>query len=396
MHDGGTPSSVSRTGEPHPRKPAGSGQRSGSRGTDRVVEGAARARRGTRPVPPAAELEAQDPDARGLWETTVEPEGGERRTDGITQEMIGVSPRMQRVFRLVAKVAPTESTVLITGESGTGKEMVAASIHLQSARAHRPFVTVNCAAIPEALFESELFGHVRGSFTGAIADKVGLLKRADGGTIFLDEVAEMPLSVQPKLLRALQNGEVRRVGDTESTRIDVRVVAATNRDVKRALAEGQLREDLYYRLSVFHIDLPPLRERREDIPLLANYFRQRFARRLGKRVDRFSERAQYALLHYDYPGNVRELENAVERAVTLADGAEIDPADLPPSFRDPPVLLLREGDAFPYSETMSLPQIEAEHIRRALTHFAGNTTRTAKSLGISRSTLWRKMKHYRI
>ncbi|HTK68683.1 MAG TPA: sigma-54 dependent transcriptional regulator [Candidatus Eisenbacteria bacterium] len=343
----------------------------------------------------AAELEAQDPASRGLWEATVQTDE-ERTPSGITQEMIGVSPRMHRVFRLVAKVAPTESTVLITGESGTGKEMVATSIHLQSARAHKPFVTVNCAAIPETLFESELFGHVRGSFTGAISDKVGLLKRADGGTIFLDEVAEMPLSVQPKLLRALQNGEIRRVGDAESSRIDLRVIAATNLDVKRALAEGRLREDLYYRLSVFHIDLPPLRERREDIPLLANYFRQRFAKRLKKRVERFSERAQYALLHYDYPGNVRELENAIERAVTLADGAEISHMDLPPSFREPSVLVLGEGNAFPYSETLSLAQIEAEHIRRALSHFAGNTTRTARSLGISRSTLWRKMKHYRM
>jgi len=390
MHDGGTPSSVSRTGEPHPRKPGRIGQRSGSRvgARDSVAPHGHTA-------DSAAELEAQDPASRGLWEATVQTDE-ERTPSGITQEMIGVSPRMHRVFRLVAKVAPTESTVLITGESGTGKEMVATSIHLQSARAHKPFVTVNCAAIPETLFESELFGHVRGSFTGAISDKVGLLKRADGGTIFLDEVAEMPLSVQPKLLRALQNGEIRRVGDAESSRIDLRVIAATNLDVKRALAEGRLREDLYYRLSVFHIDLPPLRERREDIPLLANYFRQRFAKRLKKRVERFSERAQYALLHYDYPGNVRELENAIERAVTLADGAEISHMDLPPSFREPSVLVLGEGNAFPYSETLSLAQIEAEHIRRALSHFAGNTTRTARSLGISRSTLWRKMKHYRM
>ena len=389
MHDGRAPSSVSRTGESHPRKAGRIGQRSGPRADARVDE----APHIGRTADSAAELEAQDPASRGLWEATVQTDE-ERTPSGFTQEMIGVSPRMQRVFRLVEKVAPTESTVLITGESGTGKEMVATSIHLQSARAHKPFITVNCTAIPEALFESELFGHVRGSFTGAISDKVGLLKLADGGTIFLDEVAEMPLTVQPKLLRALQNGEIRRVGDTESSRIDVRVIAATNLDVKRALAEGRLREDLYYRLSVFHIDLPPLRERREDIPLLANYFRQRVARRLKKRVERFSERAQYALLHYDYPGNVRELENAVERGVTLAEGPEIGHMDLPPSFREPSVLVLGEGNAFPYSETMSLAQIEAEHIRRALSHFAGNTTRTARSLGISRSTLWRKMKHY--
>jgi len=284
--------------------------------------------------------------------------------------------------------------VLITGESGTGKEMVATAVHLQSRRAHRRFVTVNCSAIPETLFESELFGHVRGAFTGAIADRVGLLKEADGGTIFLDEVAEMPLAVQPKLLRALQNGMVRRVGEADERRVDVRVVAATNRDVKRALVEGRLREDLYYRLSVFHIEIPPLRERREDIPLLANYFRARVARRLKKRVVRFSERAQYYLLHYDYPGNVRELENAVERAVTLAERGEVGHLDLPPAFREVAVPLLREGNAFPYSETMTLSQLEAEHIRRVLAHFAGNVSKAARSLGISRSTLWRKMREY--
>jgi DNA-binding NtrC family response regulator len=339
------------------------------------------------------ELASIDPSARGLWEAAV-PDADTSRTAAFTQNMIGVSPRMQRVFRLIAKVAPTESTVLITGESGTGKEMVATAVHLQSRRAHRPFVTVNCSAIPEGLFESELFGHVRGAFTGSVADKVGLLKQADGGTVFLDEVAEMPLAVQPKLLRALQNGEVRRVGDTESVRLDVRVIAATNRDLKRSLDEGRLREDLYYRLSVFQIELPPLRERREDIPLLANYFRERFARRLRKRVTRFSERAQYYLIHYDYPGNVRELENAIERAVTLAEGAEITHFDLPPTMREASVPLLREGNAFPYSETMTIAQLEAEHIRRVLTHYSGNTTKAARSLGISRSTLWRKMKEY--
>jgi DNA-binding NtrC family response regulator len=342
----------------------------------------------------AAELASLDPGARGLWEARDRIAEEAPRRGGITQRMIGVSPRMQRVFRLISKVAPTESTVLITGESGTGKEMVATAIHLQSPRAHLPFVTVNCAAIPETLFESELFGHVRGAFTGAVADKAGLLKQADGGTIFLDEVAEMPVSVQPKLLRALQSGEIRRVGDAGSTRVDVRVVAATNRNVARALEQGRLREDLYYRLSVFHIELPPLRERREDIPLLANFFRDRFARRLGKRVERFDERAQAYLVQYDYPGNVRELENAIERAVTLAEDGVIAASDLPPSFREPSVRLLHEGEAFPYTETLSLAQLEAEHIRRALAHFAGNTTKTARSLGISRSTLWRKMRRY--
>src|SRR5204863_2407608 len=218
----------------------------------------------------------------------------------------------------------------------------------------------------------------------------------DRGTIFFDEVAEMPPSIQVKLLRALQNGEVRRVGAKESMRVDVRVIAATNRDVKKALQDGSFREDLYYRLNVFHIELPPLRERREDIPLLANYFREKYARELGKPVLRFSERAEMLLVQYDYPGNVRELENAIERAVTLAEGREISHLDLPPTFREKQVPLLGEGDAFPYTESMTLAQLEAEHIRRVLNHLAGNTTRAAKALGISRSTLWRKMREYRV
>jgi DNA-binding NtrC family response regulator len=337
---------------------------------------------------------------RGLWEpgaaeaTTSRTAARERRT--FVQNMIGASPRMQRIFRLIEKVAPTDSTVLLTGETGTGKEMVATAIHLLSPRSHRPFVTVNAAAVPEALFESELFGHVRGSFTGADADRTGLLQQADGGTLFLDEAAEMPIGVQAKLLRALQNGEVRRVGDRHSTRVDVRVIAATNRNVAEALADGSLREDLYYRLNVFHIELPPLRERREDIPLLANFFRDRIARRQGKRIDRFSERAQYYLMRHDYPGNVRELENAIERAVTLADGREIGHLDLPPALREASVRLLPEGDAFPYSEQWTLAQLEGEHIRRVVNLHAGNTTKAAKSLGISRSTLWRKMRDHRI
>ena len=313
---------------------------------------------------------------------------------GNTVNMIGQSPAMQRIFRLIAKIAPTESPVLITGESGTGKELIASAIHLQSRRSHRPFVAVNSSAIPEALFESEIFGHVRGAFTGATADRTGLMQHADGGTIFFDEVAEMPLSIQVKLLRALQNGEIRRVGAKESIRVDIRVIAATNRDVKKALAEGAFREDLYYRLNVFHIEIPPLRERREDIPLLANFFREKFARELGKPVTGFDEGAQTYLMRHDYPGNVRELENAVERAVTLAEGTEVAPPDLPPSIREARTPLLGHGKPFPYSESLSLAQLEAEHIRRVLVHTAGNTTKAARSLGISRSTLWRKMREY--
>ena len=362
---------------------------------------------GTTPAAAPAELASRDPETRGLWETTVAPEPpahgaprrGGRAADeprSFIQNLIGVSPRMKRVFRLIEKVAPTESPVLITGESGTGKEMVATAIHLLSRRAHEPFVTVNGAAITETLFESEMFGHVRGSFTGAVADRKGLFQQADGGTLFLDEVAEMAPGVQVKLLRALQSGEVRRVGGTESIRVNVRMISATNVDVKKALAEGRLREDLYYRLSVFHIEIPPLRERREDIPVLANFFRERAAARLGKRIDRFSERAQFDLMRYDYPGNIRELLNAVERAAVLAEGGEIDHMDLPPTFREAPIPMLHQGEAFPYSEALSLAELEREHIRRVLVHYAGNATRAAKSLGISRSTLWRKMREHRL
>ncbi|HEY7727378.1 MAG TPA: sigma-54 dependent transcriptional regulator, partial [Candidatus Eisenbacteria bacterium] len=282
----------------------------------RVAAPGRRGARESRERPPArqrTELASGDPALQGLWEAP--PPVEEPRRGAITQSLLGVSPAMRRVFRLVAKIAPTESPVLITGESGTGKELIARAIHLQSRRSHRPFVTVNAAAIPESLFESELFGHVRGSFTGAVADRVGLFRQADGGSLFLDEIGEMPLAVQVKLLRTLQDGEIRRVGSSEPMRVDVRVLAATNRDLKEALARGILREDLYFRLNVFHIDLPPLRERREDIPVLANYFREKISRSMGKRVERFSERAQMYLMRYDYPGNVRELENAVERAV---------------------------------------------------------------------------------
>jgi len=369
-------------------------------------KGSAAGQRAPRAQRAPAELASSDPQARGLWEITGEARA---RTDGhatsrdagrerraFVQNLIGVSARMQRVFRLVEKVAPTDSPVLLTGESGTGKEMVATAIHLLSRRAHEPFVTVNCAAITETLFESELFGHVRGAFTGAIVDRRGMMQQADGGTLFLDEVAEMAPGAQVKLLRALQSGEVRRVGGSETTRVDVRIISATNVDVRKALAEGRLRDDLYYRLGVFQIELPPLRERREDIPVLANFFRESASAKLGKRVERFSERAQYYLMHYDYPGNVRELLNAVERAVVLADGPEISHLDLPAPFREAPIPLLREGDAFPYSERLTLADLEKEHIRRVLVHHAGNATRAAKNLGISRSTLWRKMKQYRL
>jgi transcriptional regulator with PAS, ATPase and Fis domain len=308
-------------------------------------------------------------------------------------DILGATAKMQRIFRLIGKVAPTESTVLILGESGTGKELIARAIHLQSRRAQGAFVPVNCAALPENLIESELFGYVRGAFTGAANSRRGLIEEADGGTLFLDEIGDMPLATQVKLLRFLENSEVRRLGDNETRIVDVRVLAATNVDLKRLLSEGRFREDLYYRLNVVSIELPPLRERREDLPLLAGYFLDKYARRSGREVTGFSDDAKAALLRYDYPGNVRELENAIQRAVTLAEGKQITRHDLPPAFLQTATLPPGRPDE-EARDAWSLEDLEREHIQRVLVRQKGNVTNTAKQLGISRTTLWRKMHKY--
>jgi DNA-binding NtrC family response regulator len=317
---------------------------------------------------------------------------------------------MQRIFRLVSKVALTDSTVLITGESGTGKELIARSIHLQSRRATGPFVPVNVGAIPETLVESELFGHTRGAFSGAAADRTGLIEEADNGTLFLDEIGEMPLAAQVKLLRTLENNEVRRLGENQARHVDVRVVAATHRDLPEEIARGGFREDLYYRLNVVHIDLPPLRDRREDIGLLASYFLERAAARAGRDGFQFSNEARALLERYDYPGNVRELENAVEHAVAVAEGTTILPSDLPATVTTPR-LLPREAspDGAPRAartaprpraqdegerDGWSLADVEREHIRLVLRRHRGNSTTAAQQLGISRTTLWRKLREY--
>jgi two-component system response regulator AtoC len=310
-------------------------------------------------------------------------------------DILGATPKMQRIFKLVAKVAPTESTVLILGESGTGKELIARALHLQSHRQHGAFVPVNCAALPENLIESELFGYARGAFTGAATTKRGLIEEADGGTLFLDEIGDMPLSTQIKLLRFLENNEVRRLGENETRIVNVRVIAATNVELKRLMLDGRFREDLFYRLNVVTIELPPLRERREDIPLLAGYFLEKYARRASKTIDGFAADAKAAIVQYDYPGNVRELENAIQRAVTLADGRQIARVDLPPSFFAPS--LLESGapneDA---RDSWSLEDLERDHIVRVLKRQKGNVTNTARQLGISRTTLWRKMHRYHL
>jgi len=307
--------------------------------------------------------------------------------------IIGTSRKMQRIFRFVSKIARTESAVLITGESGTGKELLARSIHYQSQRAHRPFLAINCGALPENLLESELFGHVRGAFTGATMDKKGMFEQADGGTLFLDEIGELTPLSQVKLLRALQDGEVRRVGSNTSVRVDVRIISATNRDLRRAMEEGVFREDLYYRINVFHIEIPPLRERHEDIPLLAAFFLDRVAAKMKKNIRDFSEDTKYLLTHYAYPGNVRELENAIQRAVALAESDVIRPEDLPPQMRERkrPQIEGPRG-ALEIPDGLTLSQVEDLYIRRTLETLDGNLSEAARRLGVSRTTLWRKLK----
>ena len=305
--------------------------------------------------------------------------------------LIAHSPAMHSVLDLVERVAPTGATLLIRGESGTGKEVIAKAVHHASPRAARPFVAVNCGAVPEPLLESELFGFTRGAFTGAVASKLGLFEEAHGGTLFLDEIAEMPAALQVKLLRALQSGEIRRLGSTQATTIDVRVIAATNRDLATMIAGGSFREDLFYRLNVIEVILPPLRDRREDIPALAEHFIARAAGKLGRDV-RLSAEAVERLLRYPWPGNVRELENAIERAAILARGETVTPEDLPPHVAAG--LNLGPSPALPRQTTLA--EMERGHILTTLERFGRNHSAAAEALGIGRTTLWRKLKEYGI
>lgn len=321
---------------------------------------------------------------------------GSEESESRSEYIIGASEAMKRVLRLVEKIAPTQTTVLITGESGTGKEKVARFIHLQSARAGKPFVAINAAAIPEGIVESELFGHVRGAFTDARDRRRGFFEQADQGTLFLDEIAETSPSVQVKLLRVLQDLEIRPVGADFNIRVDVRVVTATNKDLRQAMAEGRFREDLFYRLNVFRLHLPPLRERREDIPFLANYFLRIYSERNRKVFRGVTDSALNYLLAYRFPGNIRELENAIERAVTVGDGPMVTPADLPSEILDRGLRLLPEGSPGYFPDDLSLAEIEARYIRHVIGREGGNLTRAARKLGISRSTLWRKMGRYGI
>src|SRR5688572_5267527 len=303
------------------------------------------------------------------------------------KHFVARSAVMNDVLDLAAQVAPIDTTVLVYGESGTGKEFIVRLIHDQSPRAGAPFVSVNCAALTETLLESELFGHVRGAFTGAVRDKAGLFEVAGSGTLFLDEIGEVAPTVQAKLLRALQEREIRRVGAERNIRIHARVIAATNRDLRAAVTAGTFREDLYFRLGAFVITVPPLRDRREDLPPLVHNFLVRAASRMKKDVSSVSADAMTALMGYGWPGNVRELEHAVERAVILANNPNIRVRDLPPAITQKS--RARAGD-----DTLDLQQQERVMIERALERFGGNRRKAAEALKISTVTLWRKMKQY--
>jgi DNA-binding NtrC family response regulator len=305
------------------------------------------------------------------------------------KDLIGKSARMQEVFQLLESLSGAESNVLVQGKSGTGKELVARAIHSESPRRDRRFVALNCGGLSETLLESELFGHVKGAFTGAISNKPGVFQEADGGTLFLDEIANMPLPMQVKLLRTIQEGEIKPVGSNQTVRVNVRFVAATNRDLLQAVGEGIFREDLYYRVNVITITLPLLSERAEDIPLLANYFLGHFAKKLRKPVERISEEAMALLLDYPWPGNVRELENCIERAVVLSKAAIISPAELPPSVR---AVSPHDGVRLPIG--MTLEALEREMILLTLSHCQGNRAGAAKMLGLAERTLYRKLRLY--
>lgn len=306
-----------------------------------------------------------------------------------SSSIVGKSPSIQRIFELVRRVAPTRASVLITGESGVGKELVADALHNLSPRADKPFVKVHCAALAESLLESELFGHEKGAFTGAVARKKGRFELSNEGSLFLDEIGEINQNVQIKILRVLQEKRFERVGGEDTIEVDVRVIAATNRDLKEEIAKGTFREDLYYRLNVVNIDVPPLRERKDDIPLLAGAFLREFAEDNGKDIAGFDPKARAALYAYSWPGNVRELRNCMESAVVMSSGALITLDDLPPGVRS-----VAEESVIRIAPGSSLAEAERVMIRETLAAQGGNKSRTAEILGIGRKTLYQKLQEY--
>jgi DNA-binding NtrC family response regulator len=329
------------------------------------------------------------------------------RVDGRARAaIVGESEEMQEIFKIIEKVADTPSTVLITGESGTGKELIATALHEGSSRRTKPLIRINCAAIPKDLMESELFGYERGAFTGAVTSKPGRFELADGGTLFLDEIAEIPVEMQVKILRALQESEFERVGGIKTTRVDVRLIAATNRDLQIEIEAGRFRKDLYYRLAVVPIVLPSLRERQSDIPKLTLHFIEKYNRRLNKKIEGISNDALVHLQAYPWPGNIRELENLMERILLFADGPTIMEKDLPEPIRQGAAQAPASGSSASAAEgapaetglkdivRMKAAELEKDLIAKALEETGGNVTRTARLLQISRKSLQTKMKEF--
>ncbi len=312
-------------------------------------------------------------------------------TEQITEGIVGKSAAIKKVIDLSKKVAPTDSTILITGETGVGKELIARYIHHLSSRRDKSFVVLNCGAIPETLLESELFGHKKGAFTDAVSDRKGLFEEANDGTFFLDEVGELSLSTQVKLLRVVENQEIRPVGSSETKKVNVRIIAATNKDLAEAVKNGRFREDLFFRINVIQVHIPPLRERKEDIPLLTAYFLHKYNQQLKKKVTDISEEAMTMLLNYDYPGNVRELENIIQHAIVVAEGSMFSKNELP-SF-----VPARQSLPEPIEPTFkTMEEMEEELIRETLLKCYNNQSLAAKKLSIGRTTLIRKMKKYKI
>jgi DNA-binding NtrC family response regulator len=308
------------------------------------------------------------------------------------ENIVGQTPAMLEIYKTVARLVDSKTTVLIQGESGTGKELIARALHFNGARAERPFVAVDCASLTESLLESELFGHVRGAFTGAVETKKGLFEKADGGTIFLDEIAEISPALQAKLLRVLQQHEIRRVGGTEAIALDVRVIAATNKDLETLVKASRFREDLFYRLHVVTLHLPPLRERPEDIPLLANHFLRKYSEANQKLITHITPEALQVLCGYDWPGNVRELEHTIERAVTLTMNNCLMPEDFPPKLQQQTTTLYPQSP----QPWLSLEAVEKQHIQAVLRATLGNKKKAAQILGINRRSLYRMAKRHSI
>ena len=310
-------------------------------------------------------------------------------------EFVGDSPAMRKVHETISRVAETDATVLVTGESGTGKELVARALHKRSKRKDGPFIAINCAAMPETLLESELFGHMKGAFTDAKASKKGLFVEASNGTLFLDEIGEMPMGMQAKLLRSLEERAVRPVGGTSEVPFDARIIAATNRDVESLVESGKFREDLYYRINVVHLALPPLRSRGGDVLALAQQFISRYGEPMGKKVRGFSSAVGERLLAYSWPGNVRELQNCVERALALARFEELTVEDLPPKVRDYKASFVVVATEDP-TDLVTMEEVERRYIQRVMEAVGQNKTQAAKVLGFDRTTLYRKLERYKL